>query len=350
MHWTTYLLWFGFLGMAISCDPLELERVAFLQTREVTYDTQTGIAYVEAELFDLGEGPVIDHGHVWGINENPTLEDSKFSLGMADSLGTYVSFIQDLEVRESYFVRAFLTNSNGTFYSDPVVFSIPLLLDIDWVFVEGGSYVMGNNNAEDGDERPAHNVLVNDFFIGKYEITQREWIKTMGNNPSRNDFCEDCPVENVSWEDTQEFLETIQNRLGESWRLPTEAEWEYAAKGGKNKDSFVFSGSSNIGQVAWFDMNSGLSTRPVGAKQPNSLGIFDMSGNVFEWCSDWYGEKYYEESLENNPMGPIIGAERVLRGGSFDNAQIFARVTDRFKDQPDTRLFKYGFRVVKDFP
>ncbi len=189
------------------------------------------------------------------------------------------------------------------------------------VFVEGGTFEMGSNDYDN--EKPVHRVTVSDFYIGKYEVTQKEWQEVMGNNPSRNKG-DDLPVENVSWNDIQDYLQRLNAKTGGNYRLPTEAELEYAARGGNKSHGYEYSGSNTLDNVAWYYDNSGSKTHSVGTKQPNELGIYDMSGNVWEWCNDWYGENYYSSSSQNNPQGPSSGSVRsaivtpfvVLRSGT----------------------------------
>ncbi|HDP98542.1 MAG TPA: hypothetical protein ENN22_05075, partial [bacterium] len=156
----------------------------------------------------------------------------------------------------------------------------------DMVFVAGGTFMMGSNEYDN--EKPIHKVYVDDFYIGKYEVTQKQWFEIMGSNPSRFKG-DNLPVERVSWNDVQEFIRKLNAKTGGNFRLPTEAEREYASRGGSRSAHFKYSGSNNVDNVAWYDNNSGRKTHPVGTKQPNELGLYDMSGNVWEWCSDWYG-------------------------------------------------------------
>ena len=222
---------------------------------------------------------------------------------------------------------------------------------LEMVEVEGGTFTMGAtqeqvSDAED-DEHPAHQVTLSTFSIGKYEVKQALWQEIMGSNPSffKGD---NLPVENVSWDDCQEFLRKLNARKGEfgitdgrTFRLPTEAEWEYAARGGKLSKGFKYSGSNNIGDVAWCGGNK---THSVGTKQPNEFGIYDMSGNVWEWCQDWYGG--YSSGAQTNPQGPASGSDRVLRGGCWDNYAQSCRVASRFSNDPDSRFRYYGLRLV----
>ncbi len=216
---------------------------------------------------------------------------------------------------------------------------------IEMVFVEGGTFEMGSNKG-DSDEKPVHKVTVNSFYMGKYEVTQKQWKAIMGNNPSyfKGD---DLPVENVSWNDVQEFIKKLNQTTGQHYRLPTEAEWEYAARGGNESRGYKYSGSNNIDEVAWYDKNSGNHTHQVGTKAPNELGIYDMTGNVWEWCSDWYNKNYYRHSPQNNPQGPASGKYRVLRGGSWLNLAGNCRVANRYWYVPDFTYLTIGFRVVR---
>jgi formylglycine-generating enzyme required for sulfatase activity len=190
--------------------------------------------------------------------------------------------------------------------------------EIEMVNVRGGCFQMGDAfSGGNPDERPVHEVCLNDFYIGKYAVTQAEWQAVMGNNPSK--FTGDRrPVESVSWNDAQAFIAKLNRMTGRRYRLPTEAEWEYAARsGGKNEKWAGTSDPSQLSNYAWYSENSGQKTHAVGTKKPNGLGLFDMSGNVSEWVQDLYGEVWYEESPKDNPQGPRTGNARVLRGGSW---------------------------------
>jgi formylglycine-generating enzyme required for sulfatase activity/serine/threonine protein phosphatase PrpC len=218
------------------------------------------------------------------------------------------------------------------------------------VFVQGGTFTMGctaeQGSACDSDEKPTHQVTVSSFRMGKYEVTQAEWEAVMGSNPSYFTNCPNCPVENVSWNDIQAFIGKLNTITGGNYRLPTEAEWEYAARGGNRSSGTKYSGSNDIGLVAWYDGNSGSRTHPVGQKQANALGLFDMTGNVWEWCSDWYGENYYSNSPSTNPRGPSTGTYRVLRGSSWDADAGLCRVSIRLDLKPGYSTGIFGFRLV----
>ena len=181
--------------------------------------------------------------------------------------------------------------------------------------------------------------------MGKYEVTQAQWKAVMGGNPSHFNDCDDCPVETVSWNDVQDFIRKLNAQSGKNYRLSTEAEWQYAAKGGKTSRGYTYSGSNDLGSVAWYADNSGSKTHAVGSKQANELGLYDMSGNVWEWCSDWHG--YYNSYSETNPTGPSSGRDRALRGGSWhDNFAVSCRSSNRYANNPDRRDFNFGFRLV----
>jgi sulfatase modifying factor 1 len=220
---------------------------------------------------------------------------------------------------------------------------------MEFVLVKGGCYQMGATfgDGRTGD-KPLHEVCVGDFYLGKYEVTQAQWRTIMGNNPSYFKNCGDyCPVEQVSWNDAQEFIFRLNQKSSEKFRLSTEAEWEYAAQNGGRREWWA--GTDNeveLEAYAWFEKNSASTTHPVGQKKPNGLGLYDISGNVWEWCEDWYDKDYYHRTPKHNPRGPSSGSTRVLRGGSWLYDAGFARTTKRLWDDPGTRNFYVGFRLV----
>jgi formylglycine-generating enzyme len=205
--------------------------------------------------------------------------------------------------------------------------------EIDMVMVKGGCYQMGDVLGEGmAHEKPAHRACLDDFSMGKYVVTQAQWMAVMGSNPSKFKECGgNCPVEQVSWEDTQGFIAKLNQVTTKHYRLPTEAEWEYAARsGGKRENWAGTSEQAELTTYAWFRDNSEMKTHPVGQLKPNGLGLYDMSGNVWEWCSDWFDSTYYQNSPEKNPRGPSGSySYRVLRGGSFliraDNVRVAMR-------------------------
>ena len=220
-------------------------------------------------------------------------------------------------------------------------------VDFKMVYVEGGTFMMGatpeqGSNASD-DEKPVHQVTLSDYFIGETPVTQALWRAVMGNNPSKFKG-DNNPVERVSWDDCQEFVKRLSQRSGYNFRLPTEAEWEYAARSGRKSKGYKFSGSNDRDEVAWFSGNSGTMTHPVKGKKANELGMYDMSGNVWEWCNDWYGD--YSGNSQTNPKGPSSGSYRVLRGGSWNNYARDCRVSRRSGNYPSARGNYSGFRLA----
>ena len=232
------------------------------------------------------------------------------------------------------------------------------------VQVEGGRFQMGGTPEQGSDandwEKPVHEVTLSDYYMGKYEVRQSEWEVVMGSNPSRFKG-EDLPVEGVSWSDCHEFIERLNALTGLSFKLPTEAQWEYAARGGRLSKGYKYSGSNNLGEVGWYWKNSGdrvltgkwdsnevdrdhCRTHQVGEKQPNELSLYDMSGNVWEWCEDWY--EYYSVTSQRDPLGAASGFYRVIRGGSWSDAVRFCRVSSRSSNVPVHCSFNLGFRLV----
>ena len=213
--------------------------------------------------------------------------------------------------------------------------------------VEGGTFTMGATSEQGSDayddEKPTHNVTLSSFYLCKYEVTQALWQAVMGNNPSsfKGD---NLPVEQVSWNDCQTFISRLNNLTGKNFRLPTEAEWEYAARGGNRSRGYKYSGSNTLSDVAWYNGKSESGTHPVGSKSPNELGLYDMSGNVREWCSDRYGT--YSSTSQTNPTGPSSGSGRVDRGGSWDDGAWDCRLSDRNYSSPDYRYNYLGLRLA----
>ena len=213
----------------------------------------------------------------------------------------------------------------------------------EMVYVEGGTFTMGATSEQGSDAldggKSAHSVTLDGYYIGKYEVTQELWKAVMGSNPSRFKG-DNLPVENVGWDDVQEFLRKLNAMTGKNYRLPTEAEWEFAARGGNSSRGYKYSGSDNIDDVAWYYDNSGDRTHAVGTKSPNELGIYDMSGNVWELC------RSYSSSSQRNPKGPNSGSSRVFRGGCWDYYAGSCRVSNRIYYTPDYRFYSLGFRLA----
>ncbi len=212
--------------------------------------------------------------------------------------------------------------------------------NIEMVFIEGGTFSMGS---QDGNEKPVHSVTVDSFWIGKYEVTQGQYRLLMGENPSlyKGD---NRPVEQVSWEDAIKFCKKFSEKYKVKARLPYEAEWEYACRAGTTTKYYW--GNSVNGAYCWYDENSGRKTKPVGTKKPNPYGLYDMSGNVSEWCMDWYQRDYYSDSPSKNPKGASDGDFRVVRGGSWSYGEDFLRSSFRSRFSPKDRLSFNGFRIL----
>ena len=215
------------------------------------------------------------------------------------------------------------------------------------VRVEGGTFMMGATNEQGSDayddEKPAHQVTLSTFSIGETEVTQELWQAVMGSNPSKFKGSK-RPVEMVSWEDCQTFISKLNQLTGRSFRLPTEAEWEYAARGGNRSNGYKYAGSNSIGDVAWYIDNSSSTTDDVGTKRANELGLYDMAGNVYEWCSDWFGS--YSSGAQTNPCGASSGSYRVLRGGSWNSGACFCRVSYRINIMPKDFGNHLGLRLA----
>jgi formylglycine-generating enzyme required for sulfatase activity len=261
---------------------------------------------------------ILNHERSWSGKKSTTLKSELISKNLISENDEWIKGLNDFinnnlqtqaitaenEKLESEFTSLkeensrIKLNSNSSLNFDIV--KPNSLIEIEMVFVEGGIFQMGSNDVDTDEFRP-HKVKVNSFYIGKYEVTQSQWKLLMGNNPSYFSGCENCPVENVNWNDIDEFINKLNDQTGKDYRLPTEAQWEYAAKGGKIGRGYSYSGSNDLDAVAWYNENSERKTHSVGLKLGNELGIFDMTGNVWECCSNWYGSS---------------GQIRVSRGGS----------------------------------
>ncbi|MBN1250986.1 MAG: formylglycine-generating enzyme family protein [Bacteroidales bacterium] len=234
----------------------------------------------------------------------------------------------------------------------------------EMVFVKGGTFKMGNLNG-DSDEKPVHNVTLDDFYIGKYEVTVAEYkayCNATGNKmpPSPNsawyelhpnakkwEWIDKYPIVHIDWNAANEYCKWLSKTTGENYSLPTEAQWEYAARGGEKSKNYKYSGTNNINKVAWYDETSyEKGPRPVGSLRPNELGIYDMSGNAWEWCLDKYGR--YTSQAQKNPTGCESGIFRVIRGGSWYYVDDMTRVTSRDGPYPHFTNYNYGFRIVKN--
>ncbi|MDP4997774.1 MAG: formylglycine-generating enzyme family protein [Saprospiraceae bacterium] len=244
-------------------------------------------------------------------------------------------------------------SAQGAFaWLDPSLAASPILdVEAQMVWVGGGSYTRGCTADQgglcDGDESPTQLVTVGDFYIGQYEVTQALWETVMGSNPSTFSGCPECPVEQVSWQEIQQFLGKLNALTGLNYRLPTEAEWEYAARGGQSAAGLPYAGSDDATQVAWYVANAGDSTHVVGQKAANVLGLYDMSGNVYEWCLDWSDEDYNGVMDTSNPIGVETGFNRIRRGGSWKTEARYLRTANRDGLLPTSANSDTGLRLAR---
>lgn len=250
----------------------------------------------------------------------------------------------------SWKVRAGNSGGGWSEWVDGPEFSTPameVLIDPDdFVFVEGGTFTMGSDaEYATSDESPAHQVTVGDFYISKYEVTQLQWSALMTFNTSFS-FGDQRPVQGMFFEEAEIFIELLNAATGEKYALPTEAQWEYAARGGNQSQGYKYAGSDEIDDVAWYFDNSAYDeTKPVGTKSPNELGLYDMTGNVWEWCTDWFGE--YPSSPQTDPVGPSSGAGHVVRGSGWSTDLEYCHLTYRMPMNPVMRGGATGLRLVR---
>ena len=233
--------------------------------------------------------------------------------------------------------------------SDSIVKFTVKGVSFNMIKVQGGTFTMGATSEQGSEawdsEKPAHKVTLSSYYIGQTEVTQELWTAVMGSNPSKfKGIGSNLPVEKVSWNDCQEFITKLNAITGKCFRLPTDAEWEYAARGGCKSKGYKYSGSDNIDDVAWYKDNSDRTPHTVAMKSPNELGLYDMSGNVWEWCQDWFGG--YEKGAQNNPTGPSSGSYRVGRGGSWNSGARFCRSSYRDYDSPSFSSYDLGLRLA----
>ena len=318
-----------------------------------------------------GNGTVTARGICWSETSEPKInnlysEESNNGTGT----GSFTSALTNLKANTTYYVRAYATNEAGTSYGEVKNFKTleeeqdtPFEnktftvngVSFTMIAVEGGTFKMGAQRSDTGgdnydsealdSESPVHSVTLSSYYIGETEVTQELWEAVMGSNPSNFKGYPQRPVEYVSWIDCQEFITKLNNLTGKNFRLPTEAEWEYAARGGNKSQGYKYSGSNTIDNVAWYPSNSSSQTHDVKTKQANELGIYDMSGNVWEWCQDRYDSNYYSSSPSNNPTGPSSGTYRVFRGGGWYYPAWYCRVSFRSNGSPGTMDGSGGLRL-----
>lgn len=275
--------------------------------------------------------------------------DSHFGHSIQDLMNSCRRIISEYN---SKLIRSYKSQQNDASVFDKSLETFCVRgVSFNMIYVEGGTFLMGATDEQEGfatdREYPTHLVTLSNYYIAQTTVTQELWQAVMGSNPSINIGDNQRPVEMVNWYDCQDFISKLNQLTGNKFRLPTEAEWEYAARGGKYTHCYVYSGSNNFDEVAWHETNSNQVSHPVASKMPNELGLYDMSGNVWEWCNDFYEPYTVEHQVK--PQGPSLGNKKVMRGGSYFSTVDYGRVSNRFS--PPTPLFKahpLGFRLVME--
>jgi len=330
-------------------------------------------AIISCEFGEDGVAEVKEHGICWNRRGKPTVEDSIVKI--EKETGTFECKLTGLVKATVYHARAYTITEDEVVYGEQVSFSTHAFangVQIPLKYIQGGTFQMGATRDPEvsyGDELPVHQVGVNAFQISQYEITARQYCAYLNDRDIKSNgryqdvlyidiLDPDCPVRyagsqfvpekgkgkypvsEVTWFGAHAFCEWMGGRL------PSEAEWEFAARGGSKSNNYKYSGSDKLDEVAWYKGNSRGHAHPVGQKVPNELGLYDMSGNVWEWCHDWYGFDYYGSSPEENPMGPSEGSSRVMRGGAWNMDGWNCRVSNRSSKSPGITYNYYGIRLL----
>lgn len=329
----------------ITAGPVVSATTSTATTLSVTINENgTGYYIVQAATATAPNAAAVQAGTAFALTANVAASANISGLTPSTAYTIYV-IAKDTENNVQSAVSSVAVTTSAAAVITDITTGMTLLK------VDGGTYTMGDTFGDGfSAELPTHQVTIGDFYIGKYEVTQGEWQTVMTDNtsglsatPSYFSACgANCPVEQVSWDDIQIFISRLNALSGTNYRLPTEAEWEYAARSGGLSEKY--SGGSDINAVAWYSVNSGSTTHLVGQKQANGLGLYDMSGNVWEWVSDWYGT--YDSAAQTNPTGPTTGSDRVSRGGSFNHEAINIRASIRNIHTTVTRFPVLGFRLA----
>ena len=338
----------------------EEKKVPQVTTAEAQNVTESTVELSGEVIADNGFR-VIERGFVYSTSENPDVENG-VKVESGRGLGTYSATVRGLESNTTYHFKAYATNSQGTAYGEELTFTTEVEAVkkfninnavLTMVHVEGGTFQMGGSdeNAQEW-EKPVHSVTLDDYYIGMCEVTNELWRAVMeGGLPSRVDDPEwyyynlgYYPQNMVSHGECLEFIKKLNELTGLEFSLPTEAQWEYAARGGNKSLGFLYSGSNDPDEVGWCYENDANEPNIVCTKQPNELGLYDMTGNVMEWCSDWY--ELYSDKDQTNPVGPASGLHRVMRGGSVINFYKESRVSHRAGGEPNSHFFFVGFRLA----
>ena len=368
-------------GMQTSCGPL-LKSHGYAPLEQYmsgcisTFSPSTDIYSLGATLYNLVTGQVPPHASVIDDNGLPVFAEgySAYIYGIIEKAMKPRRKDRPQNVKEFLMLLDGLADKNQSVVNDGNTVLVGKLNDefiikvdrdefctrtynangveFKMIAVEGGEFQMGEEGKwyEFGKDNRAHSVTLSDYYIGETQVTQELWKAVMGINPSNFKDGENLPVDSVNYNDCVKFVEKLNSLLsgqlpnGRKFRLPTEAEWEFAARGGNRSKGFLYAGSNHAYDVAWYNGNSGSVTHPVKQKHANELGLYDMSGNVWEWCYDWYCE--YSTSSQTNPKGPSTGSARVLRGGGWDDYARYCRVAYRCYNSPDYRNGYYGLRLA----
>lgn len=337
----------------------EEKQVPQVTTGQAQNITET-VAELTGEVVADNGYRVIERGFVYSISENPDIENAgKVTSGRG--LGEYSAVVRELKSNTTYHYKAYATNSQGTSYGEELTFTTEAeavkTFNINnavltMVRVEGGTFQMGGSDeSAKSYEKPVHNVTLDSYYIGLCEVTNEQWEAVVnGRVPSPMDdsiwYYEERfkPKNMVSHQECLEFISRLNALTGLKFSLPTEAQWEYAARGGNKSRGYRYAGSNDISAVGWCYENSETQVAITGTKEGNELGLYDMTGNVNEWCSDWYG--YYSSEDQTNPVGPDSGELRVMRGGSVINIEDECRISHRFGGEPGSHFFFVGFRLA----
>lgn len=362
---------YSFTGLRLALSEYAPTNPPMVSTASVSNITGTTVSCGGNVTFS-GDTPVIARGVCWATSENPTIFDSHTTDG--SGMGSFTSSITGLTAGTIYYVRAYATNGSRTSYGPQVSFTTESVtlstrdftvngVTFSMIQVEGGTFNMGAQNSDPSgvnyyagaidNESPVHDVTLSSYYIGQTEVTQGLWHAVMGSDvfPQvatspyySGEVGDSYPAWGISYNDAQNFIAQLNILTGLNFRLPTEAEWEYAARGGNQSHGYKFSGSNTIDNVAWYLGNSGDRLHPVASKQANELGIYDMTGNLFEWCSDWHGD--YSDISQTNPTGPGSGTRHVIRGGCYTFTPHHCHTRFRVPPQDDHGSIQAGMRLV----
>ena len=337
----------------------EEKQVPQVVTMEAQNITETSVDLSGEVIADNGYR-VIERGFVYSTSENPNIENAiKFESGRG--LGNYSATVRGLQSNTTYHFKAYATNSQGTSYGEDVTFTTKAEdvknfninnAVLTMVRVEGGTFQMGGSdeNAEDY-EKPVHSVTLDSYYIGLCEVTNEQWAAVINGyvpgpleDPIWYHNERFLPKTMVSYDECLMFINKLNGLTGLKFSLPTEAQWEYAARGGHKSLGYTYSGSNDASEVGWCYENAATEVTIVATKTPNELGLYDMTGNVNEWCSDWYD--MYSSEAQTNPTGPHYGDFRVMRGGSVINLYNECRISHRFGGVPSSHFYFVGFRLA----